>query len=118
MGSKFGDAELAAFSSICERIVVADFSSTAITDRSASILGAMKHLRVLRLMHTKITDATVKAVASLEQLESLSLFDTTVTPAALPAIASLHQLRHVYVSGTKISAGTPLPDTLKQKIVF
>jgi uncharacterized membrane protein len=118
MGAKFGDAELAAFSRVSERIVVADFSSTAITDRSAGFLATMKHVRSLRLMHTKVTDATVKAFGSLEQLESLNLFDTSVTPAAMPAIAALPRLRHVYVSGTKISAGTSLPDALKQKIVF
>ena len=58
MGAKFGDQELAALQPITEQIVVADFSGTAITDRSAASIAAMKRLRVLRLMHTGITDVT------------------------------------------------------------
>jgi uncharacterized membrane protein len=118
MGPAFGDDELAELSALSERIVFADFSATAITDRSAHTLASMKRLRVLRLMHTKITDTTLAALGSLDQLQSLSLFDTAVTQAALPAISSLPKLRHVYVRGTKITENSSLPAEMRSKLVF
>ena len=78
-GLKFGDEQLAALLPLSERIVTADLSSTAITDRSADMIAKMKRLRSLRLMHTKISDTTVQALGPLEQLESVSIFDTPVT---------------------------------------
>ena len=63
LGAKFGDDDLAAIKPLTEQIVIADFSGTAITDRSAASIAAMKRLRVLRLMHTGITDVTVRASA-------------------------------------------------------
>jgi hypothetical protein len=118
MGSRFGDDELAALAPLAERIVIADFSGTSITDRSAGRIAAMKHLRSLRLMHTRITDTTVQALAPLDQLESLSIFDTPVTSAALPAIARLPRLRHVYAGATKLSADAEMPLEIKNKLVF
>jgi len=118
MGSKFGDNDLAALAPVSERIVIADFSGTSITDRSSGALGAMKRLRTLRLMHTKITDATVQALTPLSQLESLNLFDTPVTPAALTAIGHLPKLRHLYARETKISPDVPMSEDMKQKIIF
>ncbi len=118
LGLKFGDNELAALAPLSERIVGADLSNTAITDRSAGALSTMKHLRELRLMHTKISDATVQALGGLDQLESLSLFDTPVTSANLPVVARLPKLRHVYVAGTRISPDATLPPEIKSKIVF
>src|SRR2546423_23153 len=118
LGPKFGDAEMSALGLISDRIVVADFSNTAITDRSAGALAAMKNLRQLRLMHTTITDATIQALGSLEQLESLSVFDTRVTSSSLPVLARLPTLRHIYVGKTKISASEDVPNLMKDKIVF
>src|SRR5882757_4253486 len=66
LGPKFGDAEMSALGPISDRIAAADFSNTAITDRSAGALAAMKNLRQLRLMHTTITDATIQALGSLQ----------------------------------------------------
>ena len=43
LGAKFGDNDLAAFAPIAEYITVADFSRTAITDRSVIAIAAMKH---------------------------------------------------------------------------
>jgi uncharacterized membrane protein len=118
LASKFGDNDLAALAPLSEHIVVADFSGTAITNSSSSILSAMKRLRSLRLMHTKITDATVEALAPLSQLESLNLFDTPVTPAALTPIGHLPKLRHLYVHETKISPDAPMSEAMKGKIIF
>ena len=117
-GSKFGDEDLAALKPLASQIVVADFSNTAITDRSAAVIAAMKHLRVLRLAHTKITDATVLALGGLNQLESVSVFGTAVTPAALSILAQIPKLQHIYVGETKITADASIPDTAKSKVVF
>jgi uncharacterized membrane protein len=118
MGAKFGDNELAALAPLRDRIVMADFSSTAITDKSAGAIAAMKHLRTLRLMHTTITDATVQALGPLEQLQSLDVFATPVTPAALPALAHLPKLKHIYAGETKIFTAASVPQEIGDKLVF
>ncbi len=117
-GSKFGDADLIALKPLADHIVEADFSNTAITDRSSSTIAAMRHLRVLRLMHTNITDATVQALGPLSQLQSLSLFGTPVTAAALSGVERLPRLQHIYAGGTKIVADAPLPNSMKGKVFF
>jgi uncharacterized membrane protein len=118
LGTRFGDNDLPALVSLAEHITVADFSRTAITDRSAPAIAAMKHLRVLRLTHTGITDTTVQGLGSLDQLEALNVFDTRVTPAALPAIARLPRLAHCYAGQTAIPTGIAVPQTLAGKLVF
>ena len=77
LGARFGDDDLAALKPLSEQIVIADLSGTAITDRSAPLLAAMKHARVLRLTNTKITDATVLTLGGLDRLESLDLYGTS-----------------------------------------
>ena len=118
LGTRFGDNDLAALVPLAEHITVADFSRTAITDRSATAIAAMKRLRVLRLMHTQITDATVQGLGSLDQLEALNVFDTRVTPAALPGIARLPKLAHCYAGQTAIPSGIAVPQPLAGKLVF
>ena len=118
LGSKFGDSDLEALAPLVEHTTVADFSRTAITDRSATVIAAMKHLRVLRLMHTRITDKTVQGLGALDQLQSLNVFDTPVTPAALPAVARLPKLAHCYAGQTAIPTGISVPQALIGKLVF
>jgi uncharacterized membrane protein len=118
LGPKFGDSDLAAFAPLAEHITVADFSRTAITDRSAPAIAAMKQLRVLRLTNTGITDATMQPLGALDQLESLNVFGTRVTPVALPTIAKLPKLAHFYVGQTQIPAGVSVPKELAGKLVF
>ena len=118
LGQKFSDEDMAALAPVSDHIVIADFSGTAITDRSAGSLSRMTHLRSLRLMHTKITDATVQALAPLSQLESLNLFDTPVTSASLPVLERFPRLRRVYVQQTKIAANAPVSQQLKEKLIF
>jgi len=118
MGGNFGDNDLAQIKTLYGQFVVADFSNTAITDRSAPNLAGMKHLRTLRLMHTKITDATVLALGGLSELESLNVFGTEITPAALKAAEHLSKLQHLYAGETRITANGPLPDALKGKVLF
>jgi Planctomycete cytochrome C len=118
MQSKFGDNDLSALSALTDHIVSADFSNTSITDKSAAAIGAMKRLRILRLVHTHITDATLQSFGSLQELETLSLFDTQVTPRALPVLAHLSRLQHVYVGATKVSASDRVPAEVAHKLVF
>ncbi len=118
MGARFGDDELAALKPIAGQIVVADFSDTAITDRSAAAIANMRNLRVLRLVRTRITDATMQALGSLDQLQSLSIFGTAVTPAALQSMAHLPNLQHLYVGETRISPNVPAAGALRDKLSF
>jgi Planctomycete cytochrome C len=118
LGPRFGDDDLAALKPLGAQIVTADLSRTAITDRSAPLLAAMKHARVLRLTETRITDATVSNLAGLDQLESLDLYGTPVTPACLKVVESLPKLRHLYAGATNIPSDTSVSDGLKSKLVF
>ena len=118
LGAKFGDSELAALAPASDRIVMADFSNTAITDKSAAAIGGMRNLRSLRLMHTKTGDTTVQALTGLNNLETLSLFDTSATSASLAALSRLPKLQRVYVVGTKINADAAIPPEIRPKLVF
>jgi uncharacterized membrane protein len=118
LGSKFGDSDLEVLGPLAEHITVADFSRTAISDRSATAIAAMKRLRVLRLMHTRITDTTLQSLGTLDQLESLNVFDTPVTSASLPTIAKLPKLAHFYAGQTTIPARIAIPQALAGKLVF
>lgn len=115
-GRSFGDDELAALAPLLEHIVWADLSRTAVTDRSAPVLGSMKNLRLLRLGGTEVGDVTVQALGTLERLESLNLFGTRVSPAALPVLARMPTLQRLYLAQTGISANVTLPDALQGKI--
>jgi uncharacterized membrane protein len=117
-GDRFRDADVATLAPIADRLVIADFSRTAITDQSAPTISSMKRVRVLRLTNTKITDATVRTLSGCEQLESLSVFGTAITPASLLTLTHLPNLRHAYVGGTAIRADAGVPDTLKNKVLF
>lgn len=86
MGARFGDAELALLTSPAAHIVRADFSGTAITDASASVLASMTNLENLRLANTKATDATIRALAPLKRLRVLTITGTKVTDGALASL--------------------------------
>ncbi len=118
MQSRFGDAEVAALAPLADHIVSADFSNTAITDESTRGIAAMKHLRVLRLMHTRIDDAGVQTLSSLADLESLSIFETPVTPSVLLSLARMPKLQHIYVGRTAITPGAKTPDEITRKLIF
>ena len=118
LGSRFTDQDMAALKPVVGHIVVADFSDTAITDRSAATIAAMEHLRVLRLLRTRITDATLQTISALAELQCLNVFGTAVTPAALPAIARMPRLQHLYASETKIARDSSIPEPMKSKTLF
>lgn len=118
MGTKFRDEDVAAMKPLGDQIVVADFSGTSVTDRSAAFFAAMKHARVLRLMDTKITNTTVLELGGMDQLESLDVFGTAVTPACLKVVEHLPKLRHFYVGETKIPVDVPVSEAVKSKLLF
>ncbi len=117
-GAKFGDQELAELAALSPAIVSADFSGTAITDRSAQLIAAMKKLRHLRLAHTAISDHTIESLGSLDELQSLSIFDTRVTESSLATFTRLAKLRKVYAGGTKISQAIAMASPVREKLVF
>jgi len=118
MGPKFGDEDMAALKPFAEQIVIADFSGTAVTDRSAASIAVMKRLRALRLMNTRITDTTVQALSGLNQLESLNVFGTGVTPASLQALSRLPKLQHFYAGETRIPANIQVSEAVRGKLLF
>ena len=65
LGRSFGDNELAAFAPLVESIVRADLSGTAIGEASASVLGGMKNLRVLRMMDVPLGPAMTVHLSAL-----------------------------------------------------
>ena len=89
LGAKFGDDDLAAVKPLSEQIVIADLSGTAITDRSAPLLAAMKHARVLRLTNTKIYGCYRVGPGRPGSIGVLDLYGTAVTPACLKVVESL-----------------------------
>jgi hypothetical protein len=118
MGAKFGDDDLAALEPVAQQIVVADFSGTAITDRSAAAIAGMNRLRVLRLMRTKITDATMQALGGLDQLQSLNVLGTAVTPAALQVASHWPKLQHFYAGETRIPPDIQASEAVRGKLSF
>jgi hypothetical protein len=118
LGGNFGDSDMAALAPVRDRIVWADLSGTAVTDRAAQSIGAMRGLRVLKLANTAVTDSLVPALASLQHLESLNIHGTSVTPAAMSGFGRLHALRRIYVAFTKIPADTPCPESMRGKLIF
>jgi hypothetical protein len=109
---------MAALKPFAEQIVIADFSGTAVTDRSAASIAVMKRLRALRLMNTRITDTTVQALSGLNQLESLNVFGTGVTPASLQALSRLPKLQHFYAGETRIPANIQVSEAVRGKLLF
>ncbi len=83
LGAAFGDAELGALESLYEKIVIADFSDTAISDKSAIALARMDRVRNLRLAGTKVSDVVVQSIASLPSIQVLTVADTLVTEESL-----------------------------------
>ena len=67
LGHSFGDQELAAFAPLRDFIVRADVSGTAIGEPSADAIGAMKNLRVLRMMDVHPGPALGARVQALRQ---------------------------------------------------
>lgn len=65
LGRAFGDPELAAFEPVSDSIVRADLSGTAVGEASASLLGGMKNLRVLRMVNVAVGPAMAAQLEAL-----------------------------------------------------
>lgn len=75
----FGDADLRLLAPLADHIVWADLSNTAVSDASAEAIGAMRHLRVLRLTNTDVTDVVTQMLLPIGTLQSLTVVETSVT---------------------------------------
>jgi len=109
LGNGFGDADLARFVPIADRIERLDLTGTAVTDASAPVLAAMRHLRTLRLGETAIGDETVAALAGLGELESLSLYKTRVTADSWEILEKIASLKNLYTEETPLEDLPPAP---------
>jgi hypothetical protein len=67
LGRSFGDRELAAFAPLRDYIVRADLSGTSVGEPSADAIGAMKNLRVLRMMDVRLGPAMDAQMRALRQ---------------------------------------------------
>lgn len=114
VADKFGDAELAKFAPIAERLAELNLARSKVTDAGLAALGSMKNLRKLHLQNTAITDAGIDAIAAVQGLEYLNLFNTKVTDAALPKLEKLANLKKLYVWQTGVTK--PAAEALHQKL--
>ena len=115
LGAEFGDRELAALAPIADVLISLELSGTRVSDQSATLLGRMSELRVLRLNFTRVGDELARALGSLRKLEVVALAETAVTAegvgglAKLPALRSVH-LGHAELSRSARGAGLPVVD--------
>jgi hypothetical protein len=82
LGAVFGDEQLGEFAALASKIVRADLSNTAVTDRSAGFLRGLSSVEVLRLSNTKVSDAGVREIAANRSLKVMALENTSVTEAS------------------------------------
>lgn len=85
-----------------DKIVVADFSSTQLTDEALETLSKFENLRSLNLSKTRINGEQIAKLASLEDLESLNLYGTPLTLDRVKDLAQLTQLRNLYLFQTEL----------------
>lgn len=79
LGPAFDDAVLETLEPFRNRIVWADLSNTAITDKSAASISRWIQLRTLRLANTRMGDATVRALRRLGALQVVTITGTAVS---------------------------------------
>lgn len=89
-GAEFDDADVVSLAPIADRITLADFSGTRVSDASAETIALMTRLRALRLLNTRIGPATVGAVQRLPKIQSVAI---TPTAGMEPHLTELQQRR-------------------------
>ena len=114
VADKFGDAELAKFAPLAERMVEMNLARSKVTDAGLAVLGGMKNLKRLHLQNTAVTDAGVDAMVSVAGLEYLNLFGTKVTDASMPKLEKLANLKRLFVWQTGVTK--PAAEALHQKL--
>ena len=114
VADKFGDAELAKFAPLADRMVELNLARSKVTDAGLAALAGMKNLKRLHLQSTAVTDAGIDTIAGLPALEYLNLFGTKVTDAALPKLEKLANLKRLYAWQTGVTK--PAAEALHQKL--
>jgi Leucine-rich repeat (LRR) protein len=74
-----------------------------ITDAGLAGLKGHKHLRVLDLYQTAVTDKSVAILATVSKLEDLNLSGTKVTDKGLDSLAELKNLKLIRLHGTGVT---------------
>ena len=103
VADKFGDAELAKFAPLAEKLVELNLSRSKVTDAGLASLSAMKNLKRLNLANTAVTDAGVDQLAGIAGLEYLNLVGTKVTDAAMLKLEKTAALKKLFVWGTGVT---------------
>ncbi|HEX2750837.1 MAG TPA: c-type cytochrome domain-containing protein [Verrucomicrobiales bacterium] len=114
VADKFGDAELAKFGPVAERLVDLNLSRSKVTDAGIAAVAGMKNLKRLNLANTAVTDAAANHFASLGALEYLNLVGTKVTDGALPKLEKSAALKKLFVWQTGVTK--PAAEALHQKL--
>jgi uncharacterized membrane protein len=114
VADKFGDAELAKFAPLAERLAELNLSRSKVTDAGLASLSGMKNLKKLHLPNTAITDAGLDSLLGLTKLEYLNLFNTKITDAGLTKLEKLANLKRLFVWQT--GATKPAAEALHAKL--
>ena len=114
VADKFGDAELAKFAPIAERMSEMNLGRSKVTDAGLASLAGMKNLKKLHLPNTAVTDAGIDSLLSLTHLEYLNLFNTKLTDAGLAKLEKLPNLKRLFVWQT--AATKPAAESLHSKL--
>ena len=99
------DEKFAELAPVIPKLVSADLSSTAVTDKSVELLAAAKNLRTIRLSESGITDEALEILAKMPSLESINLYGTRVTDAGVRKLSVLPNLKRLYLWQTDVSQG-------------
>ena len=114
VADKFGDAELAKFAPIADRLSEMNLGRSKVTDAGLASLAGMKNLKKLHLPNTAVTDAGIDSLLALTNLEYLNLFNTKLTDAGLAKLEKLPNLKRLFVWQT--AATKPAAEALHAKL--
>lgn len=114
VADKFGDAELAKFAPLADRMSEMNLGRSKVTDAGLSTVAGMKNLKKLHLPNTAVTDAGIESLLGLENLEYLNLFNTKVTDAGIAKLEKLAKLKRLYVWQTGVTK--PAAEALHTKL--
>ncbi|RYD32895.1 MAG: hypothetical protein EOP86_14650 [Verrucomicrobiaceae bacterium] len=114
VADKFGDAELAKFAPLADRMSEMNLGRSKVTDAGLAALSGMKNLKKLHLPNTAVTDAGIDALLPLASLEYLNLFNTKITDAGLAKLEKLPKLKRLYVWQTGVTK--PAAEALHTKL--
>lgn len=114
VADKFGDAELAKFAPVADRMSEVNLGRSKVTDAGLASLAGMKNLKKLHLPNTAVTDAGIDSLIVLTNLEYLNLFNTKITDTGLAKLEKLPNLKRLFVWQT--GATKPAAEALHAKL--